>query len=791
MTIFILALLTCIALILTLCVALYNRFSPVIIAICVNGLALILWYKLLYFFIPLSVILLFQPARKYLLTFIILKIIRKKNLLPQISETEEIALNAGNVWVESEFFTGKPNFMRILKEPYSEISDEEQVFLNNEVEELCSMVSDQKIHELQDLPHDVWEYIRKKRFFGMIIPKSYGGLEFSPIAQSKIVAKLATRSQVLSITVMVPNSLGPAELLLKYGTAQQKSYYIPRLATGEDIPCFALTEPTAGSDASSITANGEVFQDAEGRLKVRINFQKRYITLGGVATLIGLAFKLNDPKNLLPVGTQTGITCALLKGDTKGLTRGRRHKPMGVPFINSPLWGKNVVIDLQDDVIGGIGGVGKGWKMLMECLAVGRGISLPAISYGGSVLASYVSMFHATVRRQFGLPLAKFEAIQEKLADSFAKTYSIDAMRTFVASAVGIGHTPSITNAIVKYHATEHSRDAINHGMDILAGNAICMGEKNLLANLYLASPIGITVEGANVLTRSLLQFGQGIMRCHPFLLKQVYAIKNNDLHSFDINFWAHVHSFASNAVRTFFLTLTGGKISRPIPATLVQKYNTKLNYVSARFALLSDYALITYGGALKRKEFLSSRFADIASYMFLITSVLKKFTAHNFEKNEEPIVKYICDKYLHSIEEAFNSISDNISRSNPLGSLLSLARAFSHKRIVKKPTNFKNIDTIMKYYTNNNTLSREEIFIPNDENEQLYKLYTAFTNSKVIALIEKKIKDGKYKSHQDAFNAGAITQKEFTDFEEHLAICNDVIQVDNFPLKSFVHNEN
>ncbi|MFT4967677.1 MAG: acyl-CoA dehydrogenase [Candidatus Deianiraeaceae bacterium] len=788
---FILITLTITILLLAILISLYNRFSSLIVVIAFNGIILFLYLKALYITLPISFLLITPFLRKYIITAVILRFIRKKNLLPQISETEEVALNAGNIWVESEFFTGKPNFLRIIKEPYSEISEAEQNFLNNEVEELCGMVSDQQIHELQDLPHNVWEYIRQKKFFGMIIPKSYGGLEFSPIAQSKVVAKLATRSQALSITVMVPNSLGPAELLLKYGTEKQKSYYIPRLACGDDIPCFALTEPTAGSDASSITADGEVFQDSNNRLKIRLNFQKRYITLGGVATLIGLAFKVKDPKNLLPPLVSRGITCALLQGNAKGLTRGRRHKPMGVPFINSPLWGKNIVVDVEDDVIGGMNGVGKGWKMLMECLSVGRGISLPAISYGGSVLASYVSMFHANIRRQFGLPLAKFEAIQEKLADSFAKTYSIDAMRTFVASAVGVGHTPSVANAMVKYHATEHSRDVINHAMDILAGNAICMGEKNLIANLYLASPIGITVEGANVLTRSLLQFGQGIMRCHPFLLKQVYAIKENNLHTFDKNFWQHAYSFASNAVRTFFLTITNGKISRPMSANLVQKYNAKLNYVSARFTLLADYALITYGGALKRKEFLSSRFADVASYMFLITSVLKKFASNNFEKAQEPVVEYICNLYLYNIQEAFNQISENISRSNALGSVLNITGAFAHKRIVKNPVKWKNIESVVKYYTDSNTLSKEEIFIPNNKNEQIYKLFTLFNQEKIVVLIEKKIKNSEYKSPKDALQANIITQKEFDEIVQYRTLCNEAIQVNHFELKSSINNEN
>lgn len=767
-------------------VVLYNGFSGVIFAIAFNSIFVICCPWVLIVTLPLSFVLLLPQIRKILFTKYILSFIRNKNLLPQISLTEEIALNAGNIWVESEFFSGKPNFIRILKEPYSEITDAEQAFINTEVEELCDMVTDWQINELKDLPPHVWDYIRQKKFFGMIIPKSYGGLEFSPIAQSKIVAKLATRSQVLAITVMVPNSLGPAELLLKYGTVAQKSYYIPRLASGEDIPCFALTEPMAGSDAASITSHGEVFRDEDGRLKVKLNFQKRYITLGGVATLIGLAFKLNDPKHYLPATVKTGITCALLKGDIAGLKRGRRHQPMGVWFVNSPIWGEDVVIDVEDDIIGGMNGIGKGWKMLMECLSVGRGISLPAISYGGSILASYVALFHSSIRKQFGLPIIKFEAIQEKLADSFAKTYSIDAMRTFVASAVGVGHTPSVANAIVKYHATEHSRDVINHAMDILAGNAICMGEKNLIANLYLASPIGITVEGANVLTRGLLHFGQGVMRCHPFLLKQVNAIKNNDVNTFDTNFWAHIYSFSRNLIRTGFLTITGGKFSRPVSGNVVQKYNGMLNYASARFAVLADYALIIYGGNLKKKEFLSSRFADIASNMFLITAVLKKFISHKFDKNEEPIIEYICNKYFFQIEESFNQISTNIYRRNPLASLLTLFGVFTRKRIVKNSIKYKNIEKIISHYVENKTLSQEEIFIPHD-NEQLHKLYDAFLQTKLIHQIEKKVKLGNYKTPKDAFNAGTISEDELNSVNEFEKLVYDCLQVDNFELNSLI----
>lgn len=787
----ILTLLIILTFVIIVVLSVYQKLSPIISIASINSIFLMLMPNLLYFTVPISAILLLPPLRMYIITFGLLKFIRHKQLLPQISETEEIALNAGNVWVEGEFFSGKPDFLRIIKEPYSEISDEEHRFLNNEVEELCNMVTDQQIHELQDLPHEVWEYIRKKGFFGMIIPKIYGGLEFSPIAQSKIVAKLATRSQVLSVTVMVPNSLGPAELLLKYGTESQKKYYIPRLANGTDIPCFALTEPHAGSDASSITSSGEVFLDEDDRLKIRLNFEKRYITLGGIATVIGLAFHLNDPKNLLPHGTKTGITCALFKGNIKGLTRGRRHMPMHVPFINSPLWGKNVIIDLEHDVIGGINGVGNGWKMLMECLAVGRGISLPAISYGGSVLASYVTLAHTTIRKQFGLPLIKFEAIQEKLADMLAKTYSIDAMRTFIASAIGVGNTPSVANAIVKYHATEHSRDIINHGMDCLGGSAICMGENNLLANLYLATPVGITVEGANILTRSLLQFGQGIIRCHPFLLNEVKAIQNNNLKDFDKYFFKHIHSFFSNFVRTFVLTFTCGGISKIFSQqNIIQKYNGKLNYISARFASLADYALITYGGTLKRKEFLSSRFADIASYMFLITSVLKKYTAHGMNIKEQAIVEYISDLYLQKIYEAFEQISTNIKRNSILGVLYFIGRVFTKKRIVKNYIKYKNIEEIIKLHLENGAFNREELFIPSHQNEQLNKMFIVFEQSKIIQPIEKRIKESGYRTLNDAFHAGVISENELKIIEEYNKICNEIVQVNHYELKSFIHNE-
>ena len=742
-------------------------------------------------FLTIAIICSIPLIRREVFTKWILMIIVKKKLLPTISETEQIAIDAGDTWVEAELFSGKPNFVKIKNEMYkNSLNAEEKDFMENQVNSVCEMADDWQIFQDKDMPKEVWDYLKREKFFGMLIPKQYGGLEFSAYAQSCVVAKLATRSQVLAITAMVPNSLGPAELLLKYGTESQKNYYLPRLADGRDIPCFALTEPNAGSDAASIRSNGVVFKDSDdGKLKVRLNFEKRYITLGGIATVIGLAFDLKDPEGLLPKSDKikTGISCALLPSDIVGLTRGKRHYPMGVPFINSPLWGKDVVISVEEHIIGGAQGCGNGWKMLMECLGVGRGISLPAVSIGGSKLATQVAFFHANVRRQFGLPLAKFEGIEEQLAKMIVETYTTDALRTFVASGVCLGHRPSVANAIAKYHATESFRRTMNIGMDILGGQGICLGRNNLLAHGYMGVPVAITVEGANILTRTLLQFGQGLIRCHPYIYKEMVAISKNDLKEFDKNLFAHIKHFISNRVRMLVLGISSGKMYKPFGQNFVTHYEGKIAWASASFAWASDIAMLIYGGNLKRKEAISGRFGDIVSAMFIATCVLRRFVAEGSKKEYEPIVEASIEGLLKQIDDAFNSIYSNLSGSKAasfFGKIFGFAARHNNLSSgVKDSTNHAILKAISeKQSMFSNILS--DVFVSNDHSDHLARLELAYTSSEHAMQIYKKIKEFKL-DLVDAYKTGVISKMEYDLVLGWEELAKSVIQVDFFDLET------
>ena len=475
------------------------------------NLSLLFWLP----FWGLSILLVFPNLRQKILTPIIISLIKNLGLLPKISQTEKIALTSGTTWVDGELFSGNPDFKKIMEMSYPKLTTEEQNFIDNEVEELCKICVDYQVQIMRDLPPEVWQFLRDKKFFGMIIPKSYGGLGFSAFAHSCVIEKLASRSVPLAITAMVPNSLGPAELLLHYGTKSQQDYYLPRLADGRELPCFALTEPTAGSDATSIQSNGVIFKNENGDIKIRLNWKKRYITLGAYATVIGVAFQLRDPDKILSENSEIGITCALIPNNTAGVVQGRRHDPLATPFVNSPLNGNDVIIGL-DSIIGEKDGLGKGWKMLMECLSAGRGISLPSTSSGGSKLATRVVTAYSMVREQFGTSIAKFEGIEEVLARIASRTYALDAMRAFTAGSVDSGAKPAVISAIAKYHSTEIFRQNINDAMDICAGGAIIRGPRNILANAYFSTPISITVEGSNIMTRSLIHFGQGAIMSHP-----------------------------------------------------------------------------------------------------------------------------------------------------------------------------------------------------------------------------------------------------------------------------------
>ena len=588
--------------------------------------------------------------------------LKAKGLLPSISETEKVALRAGDVWMEGDLFSGKPDFKKIFFEyKYPKLSEEEQEFLDNEVEVVCGMTSDWEVFKNRDLPEEVWQYLKEKHFFGMIIPKEYGGLGFSAYGHSCVIEKLSTCSQVLAITVMVPNSLGPAELLLHYGLQEQREYYLPRLADGREIPCFALTEPEAGSDAASISAYGVLFKDEEDNYKIKLQFEKRYITLGSIATVIGLAFVLKDPQNYLNRGENLGITCALVNATIDGINQNRRHDPLNVPFVNAPLSGTDVVITI-DDIIGGSNGIGKGWEMLMESLAVGRGISLPSTSSGGSKLASYVAATYSVVRYQFGLEIGKFEGIAEVIGRLSAQTYLLDSAKKFTLGAIDNGSKPAVANAIMKYQSTEKFRKNISDAMDIQGGAAIIRGPKNLLAHIYFGAPIAITVEGANIMTRTLIQFGQGIMRCHPYAFKEIQALQNGDITSFDKYLFLHVKHIFRNGFFACVLGVSRGHLHRPTFHDASSRYEQKLAWASAKFAFLSDIALGLMGSGLKKRESISGRFGDILSQMYMMSATLKRFKEDGSIKDDEVLLRVAMEDGFYKIDEAFMGIYENLA---------------------------------------------------------------------------------------------------------------------------------
>jgi len=749
-------------------------------------------------YIPINIILIVPDIRKNLISRHLVALINKLHLMPSISETEKVALRAGTIWVDGEFFSGKPNFDTIFKEDYPELSSEEKDFLNSQVDTVCAMTNDWEVFRDRDLNAEVWQYLKDEKFFGMIIPKSYGGLGFSALGHSAVIQKMASRSQVLAITTMVPNSLGPAELLMHYGTSEQKEHYLPRLADGTDIPCFALTEPLAGSDATSINSYGELFEDKDGSIKIRLQFEKRYITLGAIATVIGLAFTLKDPDNILGKGVDLGITCALVKSSLKGVKQGRRHDPLGVPFINSPIDGKDVVIGM-DDIIGGEKGIGKGWLMLMESLAVGRGISLPSTSTGGVKLGARVSGAYAQVREQFGISIGKFEGIEIELAKIAGFTYMMDASRKFTIGAIDQGKKPAVINAVMKYHSTETFRDVINNSMDILGGAAISLGEKNLIAHAYFGAPVAITVEGANIMTRTLIIFGQGVIRCHPYAYKEIEALEDGNLDAFDENFFKHVGFTLRNMVRMTLLSVTRGYLHFSSRSSLIAKYERKLVWSSATFAFLTDFAMGYFGGSLKQREKVTARFGDVLSWMYLLTATLKRFEVEGKKKEDEVYVRWMGDYALHQIQVAFEEISQNIDRS-PVGLLFAypIGMWMRVNALSKAPR-----DSYSKALASKLTIDSRDrealtdgIYIPQDENEAFAKLEHAFKLSGKADSIAHKVKTevkagrlqkGSSTLYDDALELDIITQEEYALIKEAHDVKIEAIGVDDFTMKDYL----
>ena len=663
-------------LILTVIILAYKR-APLLVAMAIMFGLTVIWHELHhYFYVPtwfrfangiVWVTLIgfsIKPLRRLLISDRLYGWFKKS--LPRISTTEREALDAGTVWWDADIFSGRPRWKKLLKTPSPQLSDREQKFLDGPVEELCRMLDDWEIYNKhRKLPDNIWAFIREHRMLGMIIPEQYGGLEFSAQANSAVVMKLASRNLTAAITVMVPNSLGPGELLLHYGTEQQKNHYLPRLARGEEIPCFALTSPSAGSDAAGMEDVGIVCKgEYQGRqvLGLRLNWNKRYITLAPVATVLGLAFKARDPDGLLGQTEELGITCALIPTATQGVQIGNRHMPVGAMFQNGPTQGEDVFIPM-DWVIGGQERIGQGWRMLMQSLAAGRAVSLPALGTAGGKMAALLSGAYARIRKQFNVPIGEFEGIEEPLARIGGRTYRMDSARMLTLVALDQGERPGVLSAILKYQLTEDNRHCINDAMDIHGGKGIITGPGNYLAHAYQALPISITVEGANILTRTLIIFGQGAIRAHPWLLKEMNAVTDprpGARKSFDKALFSHVGHIISCMVRSLVLGLTGGYATRSPIRGPTARYFRQMTRMCAAFSFTSDVVLVLLGGKFKFKEKLSGRLADALIHLYLGSAVLKRYEDDGRPDEDLPFVRWAMDDSLHTIQESLRGVLDN-----------------------------------------------------------------------------------------------------------------------------------
>ena len=754
----------------------------------------------IYTLICLSILI--TPIRRNLYSKIVMKITKSLKLVPSISKTESEALEAGALWLDKQFFSGQVDGKKLMDEKYPELTKEEEAFLNGQVEELCKMVDNFDIYSKRRIPEKVWNFLKKEKFFGMIVPKKFGGLGFSAFAHSAVIMKLNSRSAPLTVTVMVPNSLGPAELLIHYGTKKQQDYYLPRLASGEEIPCFALTEPEAGSDAASIQAEGVLFKES-GELKIRLNWDKRWITLAAISTVMGVAFRLKDPENLLETGKEDiGITCALVSSDKEGITLGRRHDPLGVPFYNCPTQGKDVVISI-DDVIGGSEGCGVGWKMLMESLSAGRGISLPSLSVGTVKLLTRYVTAHAVNRNQFGISISNFEGVKEALAKILGSCYMLDSVRCFTTGALDNGIKPPVITAISKYITTEVSRKAVNDSMDILGGSGISKGKRNLIVDSYLAVPIGITVEGANILTRTLMIFGQGALRAHPFAFNVVNSIKQNDLKSFDKAFFGHIKHVITNVFRSVLLSLTRGFLVSYRGDRHTSRYFRKLSWSIACFALMTDVVMALYGGALKKREMLTGRFADVLSNLYVATSILRRYEAEGARVQDLSLVHYSLETCFYNIQAAFDGIFKNLSfsRFNPIRLVVFLVRKWNNFNSLSSGVRDKLVtevvDSVINIKSNVRDNLTKGIYIPKDGEEPLALYDNAYNLVLNTYVVEKKIKTAMREKRldkqpvkfalADALSKNIISQFEHDDLKKAIEARLDAIQVDDFSEEEYL----
>lgn len=710
-----------------------------------------------------------------------------RGVLPSMSDTEREALEAGDVWWDADLFTGNPDWSKLLKVPQAVLTDEERAFLNGPVDELCAMLDEWKIFwEWRDLPPDVWHFVKREKFFGMIIPKEFGGLGFSPYAHSEVVRKISTRSIAAAVTVMVPNSLGPGELLMRFGTKEQQQRWLPRLADGRDIPCFGLTSPEAGSDAASMVDTGIICKcEFEGRevLGLRLNWHKRYITLGPVATLLGLAFKAYDPDHLVGSQDELGITVALIPTNLPGVEIGQRHLPSMQVFQNGPNWGRDVFIPL-DYVIGGKERLGQGWKMLMTALAAGRGISLPSLSAAGAAYAARTTGAYARIREQFGISISKFEGVEEPLARIVATAYQLDAARRLTCAALNAGIHPAVISGIMKLHATERMRIAIDDAMDIHGGKAVIDGPQNYLGNLHRAVPIGITVEGANILTRNLIVFGQGAIRAHPYLLDEMNALADSDrergLGAFDKAFWKHVgHSFQT-LFRAFGRSWTFGVFAPAPDAGDATPFYRQLSRYSAAFALCADMALLTLGGALKRKEMLSARFGDILSELYLLSAALKRWQDEGRQKEDFAALEWCMATGFKTIENRFAEILANLPNRFVAAVLKFVVQPFGARvlgpsdRVVHQCASL-----VLEPSAARERLTPDLAYV--DDDGGFARLERAFELVASTDAVARRMRAAHVRDWKQAVAKGVITQAEGEQLAAAREAVRGVIEVDDF----------
>ncbi|MBV36449.1 MAG: acyl-CoA dehydrogenase [Rickettsiales bacterium] len=798
-----------IILLLTLMIALYHRASLKITSLILagilvlwslyDGIPYVHWAIFLIIFVPLNL----SPIRR--------KVSAKlldvfKGIMPRISDTEQEALDAGTVWWEAEVFGGKPNWKRFHSFEKAKLTKDEQEFLDGPVEELCSMINDWQItHIDRDLPPEVWDYIKNNGFFSFIIPKEYGGLGFSSYAQSQVLTKINSLSATAGSIVSVPNSLGPAELLMHYGTQEQRDYYLPRLAKGQEVPCFALTAPEAGSDAGGIPDKGIICKgqwNGEEVIGMKLTWDKRYITLAPVASLLGLAFKLYDPEGLLGDKEELGITCALIPTDTDGVEIGRRHYPMSTPFQNGPTTGKDVFVPL-DYIIGGPKNAGLGWRMLVDCLSAGRAISLPSSATGGSKTIAYTTGAYARIRRQFNVPVGYMEGVMEALARIAGKTYLIDAVRTFTAAGIDSGEKPSVASAIVKCHTTGMAREIACDGVDIHGGKAVMMGPKNYAARAYQGAPISITVEGANILTRSLIIYGQGSIRCHPYVLKEIQATQNENrkeaIKDFDKALFGHLGFAMSNKIRTFWLGLSASLLVKKPQSDFTGRYYQRITRFSSALAFLSDVTMGVLGGELKRREMISGRLGDMLSNLYIASSVLKFYHDKGRPEHDKEIVQWSLEHCLYETQMA----ADGVLKNFPIGWLGKALRLVVFPMGLPLSPPSDKLQRKLARQLQEPGAMREELthgaYKSESEYSNLWKVDKALRLQLEMEPIVKKFSKALGKragNHQvvpfakEALDAGHITQDEYQlviDAEEARL---EIINVDDFSPEEMKHHD-